>query len=92
MRSVIQVVKASSPSQRMGTGLGAPVLPEEVRAELSLPEEDLGPITVSLVDFGQGHLTAEGAEIPFAGDWDLEITVRTSDIDQTIFEVVVPVA
>ena len=71
---------------------GAPVLPEEVRADLSLPEEDLGPITVSLVDFGQGHLTAEGAEIPFAGDWDLEITVRTSDIDQTIFEVVVPVS
>ncbi len=71
---------------------GAPVLPEEVRAELTLPEEDLGPITVSLVDFGQGHYSADGAELPFAGDWDLEITVRTSDIDQTIFDVVVPVS
>ena len=71
---------------------GAPVLPEEVRADLTLPEEDLGPITVSLVDFGQGHYSAESAEIPFAGDWELELTVRTSDIDQTIFDVVVPVS
>lgn len=71
---------------------GAPVLPEEVRADLTLPEEDLGPITVSLVDFGQGHYSAESSEIPFAGDWDLEITVRTSDIDQTVFDVVVPVS
>ncbi|MDD9371904.1 MAG: CopD family protein, partial [Acidimicrobiales bacterium] len=71
---------------------GAPVLPEEVRADLTLPAEDLGPITVSLVDFGQGHYSAESAEIPFAGDWELELTVRTSDIDQTIFDVVVPVS
>jgi copper transport protein len=70
---------------------GTPVQPEEVRAELALPERDLGPITVSLVDFGQGHYSAESAEIPFAGDWDLEVTVRTSDIDQTVFETVVPV-
>jgi copper transport protein len=71
---------------------GTPVQPEEVRAELALPEQDLGPITVSLVDVGQGHYSAESAEIPFAGDWDLEITVRTSDIDQTVFETVVPVS
>jgi copper transport protein len=70
---------------------GAPVQPEEVEAELALPERDLGPITVSLVDVGQGHYSAVGAEIPFEGDWDLEIVVRTSDIDQTRFDVVVPV-
>jgi copper transport protein len=70
---------------------GAPVVAEEVTAELALPERDLGPITLSLVDFGQGHLSADGAEIPLEGDWDLEVTVRTSDIDQTVFETVVPV-
>src|ERR687894_40858 len=37
---------------------GTPVLPEEVRAELGLPERDLGPITVPLTDFGQGHYSA----------------------------------
>ena len=70
---------------------GAPFVAEEVEAELALPERDLGPITLSLVDFGQGHLSADGAEIPLEGDWDLEVTVRTSDIDQTVFETVVPV-
>jgi copper transport protein len=71
---------------------GAPFLGfEEVTADLTLPERDLGPITLSLVDYGQGHLSAEGAEIPLEGDWDLEVTVRTSDIDQTVFETVVPV-
>jgi copper transport protein len=70
---------------------GAPFVAEEVTADLSLPERDLGPITLSLVDFGQGHLSADGAEFPLEGDWDLEVTVRTSDIDQTVFETVVPV-
>jgi copper transport protein len=71
---------------------GAPFLGfEEVTADLTLPERDLGPITLVLVDYGQGHLSAEGAEIPLEGDWDLEVTVRTSDIDQTVFETVVPV-
>lgn len=70
---------------------GTPVEPEEVRATLALPERDLGPITVSLVGYGQGHYSADGAEIPFSGDWDLDVVVRTSDIDQTTFEVDVPV-
>ncbi len=71
---------------------GTPIQPEEVRAAFALPERDLGPITVSLVDYGQGHYSADGAEIPFAGDWDLEVVVRTSDIDQTTFDTVVPVS
>jgi copper transport protein len=71
---------------------GDPVLPEEVGLTLTLPEEDLGPLTVPLVDFGQGHYSADGAELPLAGDWEVEVLVRTSDIDQTLFEAVVPVS
>lgn len=71
--------------------LGAPLAPEEVRAELALPERDLGPITVALVDHGQGHLVSDGAEIPFPGEWELDVVVRTSDIDQSTFATVVDV-
>jgi copper transport protein len=71
---------------------GDPVLPEEVDLTLTLPAEDLGPLTVPLVDFGQGHYSADGAELPLAGDWEVEVLVRTSDIDQTRFETVVPVS
>lgn len=70
---------------------GAPLAPEEVRAELALPERDLGPITVALVDHGQGHLVSDGAEIPFPGEWELDVVVRTSDIDQSTFATVVEV-
>jgi copper transport protein len=68
-----------------------PVAPEEVRAELSLPARDLGPITVALVDHGLGHLVSDGAEIPFSGAWELDVVVRTSDIDQSTFTTVVEV-
>jgi copper transport protein len=71
---------------------GTPVRPEEVHATLTLPERDLGPLTVPLVDFGQGHYSGDGADLPFAGEWDLEVVVRTSDIDQTRFGTVVPVS
>jgi copper transport protein len=70
---------------------GAPVEAEEVTATLALPERDLGPIDVPLVAFGQGHWSADGAEIPLPGDWELEVVARTTDIDQTVFETVVPV-
>src|SRR5690606_38801556 len=70
---------------------GAPLQPEEVTATLTLPERDLPSLAVPLVDFGGGHLSADGAEIPLPGDWELEVVVRTSDIDQTSFETVVPV-
>jgi hypothetical protein len=33
-----------------------------------------------------------GTPIPFPGDWELEVVVRTSDIDQDVLRVTVPVA
>ena len=76
----------------LNTPNGFPVAAEEVTASLTLAEQDLGPIDVPLVDFGQGHWSAESAEFPLAGDWELELLVRTSDIDQTRFAVAIPVA
>ena len=71
---------------------GAPVLAEEVTATLTLAEQDLGPIDVPLVDYGQGHWSTDTAEFPLAGDWQLELLARTSDIDQTRFAVTIPVS
>ena len=45
-----------------------------------------------MVAYGSGHYSADGAEIPLAGDWDMELVVRTSDIDQTRLDTVVPVS
>jgi copper transport protein len=61
---------------------GTPLEPEEITAELTLPERDLGPIDVELEPVGTGSYRSTGADIPFPGDWELEVTVRTTDIDQ----------
>lgn len=61
---------------------GTPLAPEEITAELSLPERDLGPLDVELEPVGTGSYRSTGADIPFPGDWELEVTVRTTDIDQ----------
>ena len=76
----------------LNTPNGFPVTAEEVTASLTLPEQDLGPLDVPLVDFGQGHWSAESFEFPLPGDWEFELLVRTSDIDQTRFAVTIPVA
>jgi copper transport protein len=76
----------------LNTPNGFPVTAEEVTASLTLPEQDLGPIAVPLVDFGQGHWSAESAELPLPGNWELELLVRTSEIDQTRFAVTIPVS
>ena len=59
----------------LNTPNGFPVTAEEVTATLTLPEQDLGPIDVPLVDFGQGHWSAESAEFPLPGEWELELLV-----------------
>jgi copper transport protein len=61
---------------------GTPLEPEEITAELELPERDLGPLDVELEPLETGHYRSTGAELPFPGEWELEVTVRTSDIDQ----------
>jgi copper transport protein len=61
---------------------GTPMEPEEVSGSLSLPERDLGPFDLAFEPQGTGHFVAEGVEVPFPGEWELEVVVRTSDIDQ----------
>ena len=61
---------------------GTPIEPEEVSGSLTLPERELGPLDVAFEPEGTGHFVAEGVEVPFAGEWELEVVVRTSDIDQ----------
>jgi copper transport protein len=71
---------------------GSTLEPEEVTASLTLPDRDIGPLDVPLVVDGPGQYAAEGVELPFAGVWQLEVVVRTSDIDQDRVTAEVPVS
>ncbi|MGQ0774709.1 MAG: FixH family protein [Pseudonocardiales bacterium] len=53
----------------------------ETTATLALPARSLGPFAVALRKLGPGHYIGT-ARIPVPGQWQLAVTVRTSDVDQ----------
>jgi copper transport protein len=59
----------------------------EVRAELRLRERSLGPLPVALQYGGIGHHIATAATITMPGQWELDVTVRTSETDQATVRV-----
>src|SRR5690606_6452463 len=64
----------------------------EVSAALYLEEEDLGPLPVELERTGPGSFTADAAAVPLPGDWELRLSVRTSDFERAAVVAEVPVA
>jgi copper transport protein len=63
---------------------GLPREVAELQASFSLPEKSLGPFPVPLTYGGApGHYLASAATLPMAGQWQLGLTIRTSEIDQT---------
>ncbi|MFJ8431672.1 FixH family protein [Kitasatospora sp. NPDC094019] len=61
---------------------GSPVEVPEVELAFTLPDRDLGPLTVPLTAEGTGRWTGT-AQLPLAGNWVVSVVVRSSDIDQT---------
>ncbi|UUU23393.1 copper resistance CopC/CopD family protein [Streptomyces sp. DSM 40750] len=61
---------------------GKPFDIPEVKVAFTLETKKIGPLPVVPDRITTGHWTADGVQIPMAGDWKIEITVRTSDIDQ----------
>jgi copper transport protein len=55
----------------------------ELNATLTLTSQQLGPFPVPLQRTAPGRYVATEFQIPADGTWQLAVTVRTSDIDQT---------
>lgn len=62
---------------------GSPHDVAELRSTLMLPARQLGPFTIPLERNGLGEYVANGVQLPYNGAWQLSMTVRTSDIDET---------
>jgi copper transport protein len=54
----------------------------EVTAALSFAAKGIGPLPVTLRKVRPGDYTSTGLSVPLAGTWQLQITVRTTEIDQ----------
>ena len=55
---------------------------EEISIALRLPREGIGSLDVPLRRAGPGHFAAYGFDLPIPGTWELETTVRLTDVDQ----------
>ncbi|MBQ0900534.1 copper resistance CopC/CopD family protein [Micromonospora sp. U21] len=62
----------------------------EWRATAALPSAGIEPIEVPLLPLTDNHAYGD-VSLPAAGDWQLKITVRTSDIDQATVTATVPI-
>ncbi|MFJ1595897.1 copper resistance CopC/CopD family protein [Streptomyces sp. NPDC088261] len=62
---------------------GQPLDVPEVKVAFTLTSQKIGPLPIVPERFAAGHWSADGVQIPMPGDWKLQVTVRTSDIDQT---------
>ncbi|WP_405979696.1 copper resistance protein CopC [Streptomyces sp. NBC_00158] len=62
---------------------GKPLDLPEVKISFTLPAKEIGPLPLAPDRASAGHWTASGVQLPLAGEWRIDVTVRTSDIDQT---------
>ncbi|MEV6650055.1 copper resistance protein CopC [Streptomyces sp. NPDC051219] len=61
---------------------GKPLDVPEVKVAFTLEAKRIGPLPITPDRLATGHWTASGVQIPLPGDWKIELTVRSSDIDQ----------
>ncbi|MFI9546826.1 copper resistance CopC/CopD family protein [Streptomyces sp. NPDC052016] len=54
----------------------------EVKVAFTLEAQKIGPLPVVPDHITTGHWSANGVQLPMAGEWKIAVTVRTSDIDQ----------
>jgi copper transport protein len=64
---------------------------QDLTATLTLPSQDVGPLTVPVTRAGPGHFSAYNFNIPLRGQWKLEVKALLSDIDEATLSTTVPV-
>jgi copper transport protein len=66
------------------TKVGQPQPVVEMKMKLSLPGRGIAPIDVPLQNAGPGHFQSFNFTVPFSGQWTVQVTARTSDIDEEV--------
>ncbi|MFF0446043.1 copper resistance protein CopC [Streptomyces sp. NPDC004609] len=65
---------------------GKPLDAPEVKVSFTLRAQEIGPLPITPDRVAAGHWSASRVQIPMPGDWQIKVTVRTSDIDQTTID------
>jgi copper transport protein len=64
----------------------------ELRTTLTLPTRQLGPFVIPLQHPEPGGYDASGVQLPYPGAWQLRMTVRTSEVDETTVEALIDIS
>ena len=70
---------------------GEPYSPVEVTVSYSLPARKIGPIDSKVIVNGPGHYVDQPTALSVPGQWQVAITIRSDDFDETTVRVPVPV-
>ncbi|MFL6160870.1 MAG: copper resistance CopC/CopD family protein [Jatrophihabitantaceae bacterium] len=81
--AVVEVDPGVHGSVQITIALTGGIKPTAVTATASLPAKQLGPIPLKLQAAGPSSYTAAGVLLPAAGNWQVQVTVRTSEFDST---------
>lgn len=66
---------------------GEPYSPAQVTVSYSLPSRSIGPIDSKVTNDGPGHYLDTPTLLSFAGQWQVAITIRSDDFDETTLRV-----
>lgn len=58
----------------------------EVKVSFTLKAKQIGPLPITPDRLTTGHWSAGAVQIPMPGEWQVQVTVRTSDVDQTTID------
>lgn len=61
---------------------GAPLDVAAVEMTIAMPERNLAPLSVPLRELGPGHYFSPGLDIPLAGTWKVQATIRLGPVDR----------
>jgi copper transport protein len=70
---------------------GRPYSPRQIEVSALLPARHLGPLPVALRQDGAGRYASGSISVPIAGEWQLQITIRSDAFDETTVSVPVRV-
>lgn len=66
---------------------GEPYDPVQVSVSYALPARNFGPVNSKVIANGPGHYIDQPALLTFAGQWQVAITIRSDDFDETTVRV-----
>ena len=82
--ATIRITPGQSGSVTVSITLSPGAPPQQLTCSAALPDKQLGPIAVPVTKQADGSYQASGVLLPQPGNWQMTLTVKTSDFDSVV--------